>query len=169
MNARFSYYTLLDSPVGKLLLTATPRGLGGLWILGGKHCPAIQGEWQNDPRPFATATVQLAEYFAGTRLSFDLPLDAIGTGFQHEAWTALLGIPHGQTRTYQQQAVAIGRPAAVRAVGTANGRNPISIIVPCHRVIGANGALTGFGGGLGAKQWLLAHEARYSQSVLELE
>ena len=155
-------YTLLDSPVGKLLLTGLPEGLSGLWILGEKHCPAIPPDWQEDAAPCTTAAVQLAEYFTGTRRSFDLPLAAAGTVFQQLAWAALQQIPYGETRSYQQQATALGRPAAVRAVGTANGRNPISIIVPCHRVIGANGSLTGYGGGLGAKVWLLAHEAKHA-------
>lgn len=151
-------YTILASPVGNLLLTASPQGLRSLWIVGEKHCPAIPADWQEEPSAFAEAAAQLTEYFAGTRRDFDLPLDAIGTPFQQDAWKALRQIPYGNTRTYRQQAAAIGRPAAVRAIGTANGRNPISIIVPCHRVIGADGSLTGFGGGLAAKQWLLEHE-----------
>ena len=102
--------------------------------------------------------MQLQEYFSGTRQTFDLPLDVSGTAFQQEAWVALQQIPYGTTLTYQQQATAMGRPAAVRAVGTANGRNPLSIVVPCHRVIGANGSLTGYGGGLHRKRWLLSHE-----------
>ena len=134
------YSTRIPSPLGQLLLTATPRGLSGLWLLGEKHCPGPAPEWQENPAVFATAITQLEEYFSGTRQTFDLPLDASGTAFQ-------------------QQATAMGRPAAVRAVGTANGRNPVSIVVPCHRVIGANGSLTGYGGGLPAKQWLLSHEA----------
>lgn len=153
------YYTLTPSPLGQLLLTATPRGLSGLWVLGEKHCPDLAPEWQENPAIFTTATMQLQEYFSGTRQTFDLPLDVSGTAFQQEAWAALQQIPYGTTLTYQQQATAMGRPAAVRAVGTANGRNPVSIVVPCHRVIGANGSLTGYGGGLPAKQWLLRHEA----------
>lgn len=161
-------YTIIASPIGKILLTATPRGLSGLWIVGEKHCPPIAAEWVEDPTFLAPAAVQLAGYFNGTRRHFDLPLDVAGTRFQQEAWAALQQIPYGQTLTYQQQAAATGRPAAVRAVGTANGRNPISIIVPCHRVIGANGSLTGYGGGLNAKQWLLAHEAKHAAAELEL-
>ena len=107
------------------------------------------------------ALEQLREYFAGTRRLFDLPLDpAGGTPFQRRAWQALRAIPFGQTRSYGDQARAIGTPAAVRAVGAANARNPIGIVVPCHRVIGSDGKLTGYGGGLPAKKWLLAHEAR---------
>lgn len=153
------YYTLIPSPLGQLLLTATPRGLSGLWLLGEKHCPVLAPEWQENPAVFTNVTTQLLEYFSGTRQTFDLPLDVSGTAFQQEAWAALQQIPYGTTLTYQQQATSMGRPAAVRAVGTANGRNPLSIIVPCHRVIGANGSLTGYGGGLPAKQWLLGHEA----------
>ena len=153
------YYTLIPSPLGQLLLTATPRGLSGLWVLGEKHCPDLAPEWQGNPAAFTSVTIQLQEYFSGTRQTFDLPLDVSGTSFQQQAWAALQQIPYGTTLTYQQQATAMGRPAAVRAVGTANGRNPVSIVVPCHRVIGANGSLTGYGGGLPAKQWLLSHEA----------
>ncbi len=153
------YYILIPSPLGQLLLTATPRGLSGLWVLGEKHCPVLAPEWQENPAVFTNATTQLQEYFSGTRQTFDLPLDVSGSAFQQEAWAALQQIPYGTTLTYQQQATAMGRPAAVRAVGTANGRNPVSIVVPCHRVIGANGSLTGYGGGLPAKQWLLSHEA----------
>jgi methylated-DNA-[protein]-cysteine S-methyltransferase len=133
--------------------------LSGLWISGGKHCPDLVPEWQEHPACFTAVTTQLEEYFNGTRQIFDLPLDVSGTAFQQQAWAALQQIPYGTTLTYQQQATTMGRPAAVRAVGTANGRNPLSIIVPCHRVIGANGSLTGYGGGLPAKQWLLSHEA----------
>lgn len=159
-------YTTLPSPVGTLILTASGKGLCGLWIEGEKHSPAIPPEWVPDPAPFADAIRQLEEYFAGTRREFALPLDAEGTPFQQEAWAALRRIPYGATRSYQEQAAAIGRPGAVRAVGTANGRNPISIIVPCHRVIGANGSLTGYGGGLAAKRWLLQHEGALERDAL---
>ncbi len=158
MNSVISY-TILPSPIGGLLLTATSHGLRGVWILGEKHCPPVSPDWQENAAVFTQAAAQLREYFAGTRRDFDLPLDPTGTPFQQDAWEALRQIPYGSTRSYQQQAAAIGRPAAVRAIGTANGKNPISIIVPCHRVIGANGHLTGYGGGLPAKQWLLNHEA----------
>ena len=109
----------------------------------------------------ARAAAQLREYFAGERTMFDLPLAPDGTGFQRIVWEALERIPYGVTRTYGELAAAIGRPAASRAVGSANSRNPISIIVPCHRVIGANGTLTGYAGGMRAKQWLLDHEQRH--------
>jgi len=111
------------------------------------------------------AATQLAEYFAGDRQEFELPLGPEGTGFQRLVWRALATIPFGETRTYGEIARAIRRPAASRAVGAANGRNPISIIVPCHRVVGASGALTGYAGGMDAKQWLLGHEGRYSTNM----
>ncbi len=163
-----SFFTILPSPLGRLLLTASAAGLTGLWIMGEKHCPSLPPDCQENPDAFRVASLQLAEYFAGNRQAFDLPLAPRGTAFQQLAWTALQQIPYGQTRSYQEQAAAIGRPAAVRAIGTANGRNPLSIIVPCHRVIGANGSLTGYGGGLDAKQWLLAHEAMHDPAVGEV-
>lgn len=106
------------------------------------------------------AAAQLGEYFSGRRRDFDLPLAPVGTPFQRSAWRALAGIPFGETRTYAQQAQTLGRPTATRAVGAANGRNPISIVVPCHRVVGRDGRLTGYAGGVETKAWLLAHEAR---------
>jgi methylated-DNA-[protein]-cysteine S-methyltransferase len=115
---------------------------------------------ENPEHPVLRESIrQLTEYFAGTRRAFDLPLEFRGTDFQRKAWSALLTIPYGETRSYLDMARVLGNPAAVRAVGAANGRNPISIIAPCHRVIGAGGDLTGFGGGLEAKAWLLAHES----------
>ena len=160
-------YTVLDSPIGNLLLTASRKGLSGLWVVGEKHCPDLSPQWLEDSAFFAGPARQIAEYFSGSRSSFDLELDATGTAFQMAAWGALQHIPHGSTRTYQQQAAAIGCPASIRAVGTANGKNPICIIVPCHRVIGANGSLTGYGGGLRAKQWLLSHEAGHLPPELQ--
>ena len=116
-----------------------------------------------DDTAFDDVRGQLAEYFAGDRTAFDLPLHPTGTAFQQRVWAALREIPYGETRSYGVQASAIGAPvSASRAVGTANGQNPISIIVPCHRVIGANGALVGYGGGLPAKRWLLGHEAQHA-------
>jgi methylated-DNA-[protein]-cysteine S-methyltransferase len=112
------------------------------------------------------ARTQLDEYFAGARLEFDLPLDAQGTPFQRRVWTALAEIPFGQTISYAELARRVGDVKAVRAVGAANGRNPIPIIVPCHRVIGANGSLVGFGGGLERKQWLLEHEGVLTEPLL---
>jgi methylated-DNA-[protein]-cysteine S-methyltransferase len=155
----------LDSPIGTLTLVASARGLRALW-------------WDDDPRPptpdagavaegppaahdvLAAASQQLREYFDGTRTEFDLPLDPDGTPFQHAAWAALRTIPYGSTWTYGAQARALGDPNKARAVGAANGRNPIGIVVPCHRVVGADGSLTGFAGGLKTKAWLLDHERR---------
>lgn len=154
--------TTIASPVGNLRLVAHDAAL--LAVVWQRENGAPQYHFPDaipsPDHPILRATMsQLAEYFAGQRKSFDLPLEFQGTEFQRQVWAALLTIPCGETRSYSEQARAIGNPAAVRAVGAANGRNPISIIAPCHRVIGASGALTGFGGGLAAKAWLLAHEA----------
>ena len=149
---------MIDSPIGRLGLYAEGDELVGLELPGRDPLPARE---QRTPA-LARAAAQLAEYFAGKRRDFDLPLAARGTGFQERAWRALLAIPYGETRTYGEQARAIGRPAASRAVGAANGKNPIAIIIPCHRVIGANGTLTGYGGGLPIKRWLLEHEAKHA-------
>ena len=111
---------------------------------------------------FEKLAIQLSEYFAGTRRQFNLNLCPVGTEFQRSVWSALQKIPFGKTRSYTEQAAAIGRPDAVRAVGAANGKNPISIVIPCHRVIGADGSLTGFAGGLDVKRFLLEHESRQS-------
>jgi methylated-DNA-[protein]-cysteine S-methyltransferase len=148
------------SPVGELTLVASERGLVAiLWENDdpGRVRLAALAE-QSDHPVLIEAQVQLADYFAGRRRSFDLPLDFQGTDFQKQVWAALLAIPFGETRSYGDLARAVGRPTAFRAVGAANGRNPISIVAPCHRVIGANGALTGFAGGLEAKRYLLRHE-----------
>ncbi|WP_085809024.1 methylated-DNA--[protein]-cysteine S-methyltransferase [Sphingomonas sp. TZW2008] len=154
--------TIIASPTGDLTLLASDRGLAAvLWnddaSMQRRYAPRTDGR---DHPVLAAATRQLAEYFAGTRTAFDLPLDPIGTDFQRAVWAALLAIPYGETRSYRDIAAAIGRPTATRAVGAANGRNPLSIVTPCHRVIGAGGALTGFGGGLPNKQLLLALERR---------
>ncbi|MDY7531500.1 methylated-DNA--[protein]-cysteine S-methyltransferase [Pseudomonas sp. Bout1] len=155
-------YTLMPSPVGQLTLVARDGKLTA--ILWEKERPnrvrlgALQ-EANNSP-VLQETTRQLKEYFAGTRNRFELELDFAGTDFQKKVWQALLTIPFGETRSYSQIATQIGNPKAVRAVGAANGRNPISIIAPCHRVIGASGGLTGFAGGLEAKQYLLALEER---------
>jgi len=143
--------TTIPSPVGTLRLDADGDELVAV------HLHAEPVPTHRTPVLDATAR-QLAEYFAGTRRTFDLPLAPRGTGFQQRVWRALLAVPYGATCSYGDIARAIGRPAASRAVGAANGKNPIAIIVPCHRVIGASGALTGYGGGLPTKKWLLAHE-----------
>lgn len=150
------------SPVGELKLVAGDKGLVAiLWPDDDpsrvKLGPLVE---QADHPVLVEASAQLADYFAGRRDRFDVPLDFRGTDFQKRVWTALLAIPFGETRSYAAIARAIGRPSAVRAVGAANGRNPISIIAPCHRVVGTNGSLTGFAGGLEAKRWLLEMESR---------
>ena len=156
--------TIMPSPTGNLTLLATDAGLAAvLWNdsdrLQARYAPRDEAP----DHPVIAATVeQLDAYFAGTQTSFDLPLDPVGTAFQRAVWAALLTIPYGETRSYADIARAIGRPTATRAVGAANGRNPISIVTPCHRVIGASGALTGFGGGLANKELLLALERRVS-------
>jgi methylated-DNA-[protein]-cysteine S-methyltransferase len=124
------------------------------------HPGEVPDDWRRDDRADADVASQLAAYFRGERRSFDLPLAPRGTEFQQLVWHALQRIPCGETRSYSDIAREIGRPAAVRAVGAANGANPIPIVIPCHRVVGSNGSLTGFGGGIETKRWLLAHEAR---------
>jgi methylated-DNA-[protein]-cysteine S-methyltransferase len=151
-------HTTVDSPVGPLTLVAHDDVLSGLYMTGQRHRPAQDAFGPEDPSPFGDVIVQLAEYFAGTRTAFDLPLDPIGTPFQRTVWRALGEIPYGETVTYGELAQRLGRPSAARAVGLANGRNPIGIIVPCHRVVGANGDLTGYGGGLERKRQLLDFE-----------
>jgi methylated-DNA-[protein]-cysteine S-methyltransferase len=146
----------IDSPIGPLGLYADGDELVGLELPGRDPLPARE---QRTPVLDRAAT-QLAEYFAGKRRAFDLPLAPRGTGFQERVWRALVAIPFGVTCSYGDLAQTIGRPSASRAVGAANGKNPIAIIVPCHRVIGANGTLTGYGGGLPIKRWLLDHEAK---------
>jgi len=154
-------FSQFASPVGLLTLVASEDALLAiLWendAPGRVRLPAL--EERADHPVLAETAGQLAGYFAGERRTFDLPLDFRGTTFQKRVWAALLDIPFGETRSYAQIALAIGAPAASRAVGAANGRNPLSIVAPCHRVVGANGALTGFAGGLEAKRFLLGHEA----------
>jgi len=154
--------TSMQSPVGTLTLVATDDGLAAiLWQNDrpGRVRLNITAEESRHPVLVDTER-QLGEYFAGQRTQFALPLDWSGTAFQRQVWSALLTIPFGETRSYAQIAAQIGRPAAARAVGAANGRNPVSIVAPCHRVVGATGALTGFAGGLDVKARLLALESR---------
>jgi methylated-DNA-[protein]-cysteine S-methyltransferase len=160
--------THFQSPLGPMVLAATTQGLAGLWFEGQRHLPAQltaestgQGVWPTnaDHPVLRQAMQQLTDYFAGQRTQFDLPLDLTGgTAFQQSVWQALLAIPPGATASYGQISSRIGKPAAVRAVGAAVGRNPVSIIVPCHRVVGADGSLTGYAGGLDRKTALLALE-----------
>jgi len=151
-------YSYLDSPLGALLVVRDDGGLTGLYLPSGRHPVTVAPDWIRDDAAFEDVSTQLAEYFAGRRRMFELPLHPSGTAFQQRVWAALLDIPYGETTSYGKTAAAIGTPTAARAVGLANGQNPISIIVPCHRVVGANGSLTGYGGGLDAKRWLLSHD-----------
>lgn len=160
--------TVMDSPMGLLTLVASNAGLRA--VLWPRDNPArvplgeVAQTTETTDHPVLVAAVdQLSEYFAGDRQTFDLLLDPIGTDFQQSAWMALRAIPYGTTVSYGEQAAAMGDKRKARAVGAANGRNPISIIVPCHRVVGANGSLTGFAGGLESKQWLLDHESKTAQ------
>jgi methylated-DNA-[protein]-cysteine S-methyltransferase len=148
----------VESPVGPLTIAGDGEAVSNLRMTDQTYAPPDQLEWREDPRAFAEVVAQLGAYFAGERTAFDVPLDLRGTDFQQLVWRALLEIPYGETRTYGELARTIGRPNAARAVGLANGHNPVGIIVPCHRVIGADGSLTGYGGGLERKRALLALE-----------
>ena len=160
-------YTMISSPIGELTLSAIGGKLTGLLFEDNRYPPDREGWRRDDAEPALVETRrQLEEYFTGTRLDFALPMSSKGTEFQQKVRAALLQIPFGETRSYGEQARLIGDPKAVRAVGLANGRNPIPVIVPCHRVIGADGSMTGFGGGIERKKWLLAHEARYRSKTL---
>jgi methylated-DNA-[protein]-cysteine S-methyltransferase len=151
-------YTTIDSPIGELLLLGDDRGLSGLYMQEGRKPARIANDWERDASAFASAIAQLDEYFDGRRATFDVPLELRGSPFEQRVWRALQDIPYGETASYGEVAQRIGAPSAARAVGLANGRNPIAVIVPCHRVIGANGTLTGYGGGLERKQLLLELE-----------
>jgi methylated-DNA-[protein]-cysteine S-methyltransferase len=152
-------YTTFDTPIGELLLAGDGRALQRLSMQSAPRPVAIDPRWQRDDRPFAGAREQLEQYFDGARREFDVELDLVGNPFELRVWDALLEIPYGETASYGQIAAALGEPAAARAVGLANARNPLALIVPCHRVIGADGSLTGYGGGLERKQFLLDLEA----------
>jgi methylated-DNA-[protein]-cysteine S-methyltransferase len=154
-------YTTMDSPIGELLLLGDGHALHGLHMQEGRNPIGIASSWEREPAAFADVREQLTEYFAAQRTDFDVPLVMEGAPFQRRVWQALRDIPYGETISYGELARRIGRPTAARAVGMANGRNPIAVIVPCHRVIGADGTLTGYGGGLERKRILLDLEARY--------
>jgi len=160
------YYCYLDTPIGELLLAGEDDSL---WMIGfpkGSMRRDPEPDWIFNEKPLATVRQQLTEYFDGARKEFDLPVALNGTEFQVSVLEALQGIPYGETVSYGEIAKRIGRPKAVRAVGAANGRNPIPIVVPCHRVIGSSGDLTGFGGGLDTKEALLRLEAEHTQDLL---
>jgi len=155
----------IDSPIGPLTLAGQDGKLSHLLMLNHSHAPNHTG-WSRDASAFPDVVEQLGAYFAGDLTEFDLAYELAGTDFQRRVWTALLTIPYGQTRSYGELADQIGSPKASRAVGLANGRNPISIIVPCHRVIGSNGSLTGYGGGIDRKRTLLNLEQQRSHDTL---
>jgi methylated-DNA-[protein]-cysteine S-methyltransferase len=164
------YSTTHGTPIGALTLIASDQGLRAIfWPKASAKRVGINGPLhRNSDHPVLKATArELDEYFAGTRTVFDLPLDLEGTPFQVAAWRALANIPFGTTTSYGDQAAAIGTPTAARAVGAANRANPVCLVLPCHRVIGADGSLTGFGGGLPLKRWLLDHEARVAADRFE--
>ena len=151
-------YSRMDTPIGSLLLVGRRGQLTGLFVNDHDHCPELRPHWKEDDDALAAPRRQLVEYFDGGRRDFDLDLFLDGTPFQVGVWSALRDIPYGETISYGELARRVGRPGASRAVGAANGRNPISIIVPCHRVIGSDGTLTGYGWGTDRKAWLLHHE-----------
>ena len=155
-------YSTIASPIGELLLTSDGESITGLYMHKQKHGAKRTREWKRDDAALSEPSAQLQAYFAGGLREFKLPLAAEGTSFQQRVWRALCDIPYGETISYGELARRIGQPTASRAVGLANGQNPIAIVVPCHRVIGANGSLTGYGGGLERKRWLLAHESKGS-------
>lgn len=157
-EAETIFYTEMESPVGKLRLVGNEKGLRQLSFVNGRHTRGVAREWVRDEKPFEEAMRQLRAYFRGELKEFDLALEMQGTEFQKSVWDELRKIPYGETRSYGQVAEFIGNPKAMRAVGAANGQNPIAIIVPCHRVIGSSGSLTGFGGGMDCKKRLLELE-----------
>ena len=160
------YYCYLETPIGELLLAGERDALAMIGFPKGSMRRDPEPDWIYNEKPLADARQQLLEYFAGERTEFDLPLKLAGSEFQVSVLKALQAIPYGETVSYGEIARRIGRPKAVRAVGAANGRNPIPIVVPCHRVIGTSGDLTGFGGGLDTKEALLRLEAENTQDLL---
>jgi methylated-DNA-[protein]-cysteine S-methyltransferase len=153
-------HAVVDSPVGPLTLVAVAGTIAGLYLDGQRHRPPEESFGEPDAALFTAAAGQLRAYFAGRLTTFDLPLTLAGTPFQQRVWAALRDIPYGATVSYGELADRIGQPTAARAVGLANGRNPIGIIVPCHRVVGSAGSLTGYSGGIDRKRYLLALERR---------
>jgi methylated-DNA-[protein]-cysteine S-methyltransferase len=164
-NVNPVYYSWFASPVGCLLLAGSSAGLRLVSFAAGKRARRADPEWQLDNSAFLEVVDQLQSYFAGERTNFDLPLLLEGTDFQKKVWTALQEIPYGRTISYKKLAEIVGSPKGVRAVGAANGANPIPIIIPCHRVIGHDGSLTGFGGGLPLKKQLLELESRQRKLI----
>jgi len=161
-------HTVVDSPIGPITLAAGDGVLAGLYLEQSRYPPTPELLGDPDPGAFAEVADQLAQYFDGRRAEFDLPLALVGTPFQQRVWAALREIPFGEVISYRELAERIGQPTASRAVGLANGRNPISIIVPCHRVVGSSGGLTGYGGGLHRKRHLIDFERRVAGVTLDL-
>ena len=154
-------YARLDSPLGPLLACASGGAITGLWFEEGRHAPAPGAGWRRAPQDPVLRQLarEIAEYFAGRRRTFDVAVAPAGTPFQQAVWRALRTVPYGATASYAAIAAAIDRPRAVRATGAANARNPVSILIPCHRIVGADGALTGYAGGIARKEWLLLLES----------
>ena len=152
-------WTTLSSPLGPLTLVGTPDGLSGLYLSEQRFSPRLAPAWRRNAEPFMEVAQQLEAYFAGERRAFDVSLAPAGTPFQRAVWQHLTAIGYGETLSYTALATRVGNGRAARAVAQAVGRNPLSIIVPCHRVLGAGGALTGYAGGVERKRWLLQHEA----------
>jgi methylated-DNA-[protein]-cysteine S-methyltransferase len=166
-----TYFTVVPSPIGELLVVGADDpsmqlAISGLYMTGQRYEPMLRPEWIRDPNRFVDAEKQLDAYFGGDLTEFDLPLAARGSEFQRSVWTALREIPLGATRAYGQVAQQVADRSKTRAVAAAIGRNPIGIVVPCHRVVGADGSLTGYAGGLDRKRWLLDHEATVSGATL---
>jgi methylated-DNA-[protein]-cysteine S-methyltransferase len=159
VTLKTTYYCDMGTPIGPLLLVGGEATLAAIYFQSGPHPRKVQSEWVRSESPFQIVVRQLKEYFAGRRRHFDVPLESIGTPFQRAVWQQLTQIPYGSSTSYGEIARRLGHPLASRAVGRANGANPWPIVVPCHRVIGANQSLTGFGGGLGIKRRLLLLEA----------
>jgi methylated-DNA-[protein]-cysteine S-methyltransferase len=161
--------TVMDSPIGPLTLTAVGGALTGVYMNEQRHLPKLPTGCERDDAGFGHVVEQLSAYFTGALTDFDLPVELHGTDFQRRVWAALREIPYGETISYGELARWVGNPKASRAVGLANGRNPVAIIVPCHRVIGADGSLTGYGGGLDRKVWLLEHEGSYRSGPVHVD
>ncbi len=158
-------FTTVESPVGVLTLSGSDGVLTGLYMHDQRHAPALPADYVRDDFAFEDVVAQLEAYFAGALTEFDVELEPQGTEFQRRVWAGLREIPYGETISYGELARRVGSPRASRAVGLANGRNPLGIIVPCHRVIGADGRLTGYGGGIDRKAWLLEHERAHRASA----
>lgn len=159
------YYDTIDTPIGRILLAGDGHTLQHVGLPEARRPMTIPSGWKHEPFRLAEPAKQFAAYFRGERIAFDLPLEPAGTAFQKQVWNALVDIPYGTTISYAELARRIGNPKASRAVGLANGANPLAIVVPCHRVIGANGSMTGYGGGLPAKRYLLEHETRHAPTT----